>query len=348
MQGIAGGEGHAGVLSRKKTKVMKSGFIISTLVAIILAVVVVVGWGQISELKKEMGALKEEKPAKSVGSSTRTGTASRNGRLQSSSSRASGPSKSERAVVENDDSEEEQRKAWEENPQKMLGELIKAWSESDFGKRMEQAENKRKASRLYGSLVEKLGLSDEDRDYFLGLAGGGSEDELWGELMFAGQEDREAVLQKWEEANDEREAAMREFLNDEADWKRYQDYESRIEEHEQVQGDIRRAMEGAGVPLTPEQETQLVEVMHEARQQGGVNEKWTGRGVLNQLSEPGIADRLEADWQAGQEAMSAGVANVLSPQQVEAFNESQSRQLRGATEGLRAMESFIGGGQQTE
>ena len=52
---------------------MKSGFIISTLVAIILAVVVVVGWGQISELKKEMGALKEEKPAKSVGSSTRTG-----------------------------------------------------------------------------------------------------------------------------------------------------------------------------------------------------------------------------------------------------------------------------------
>jgi len=46
--------------------------------------------------------------------------------------------------------------------------------------------------------------------------------------------------------------------------------------------------------------------------------------------------------------MSAGVANVLSPQQVEAFNESQSRQLRGATEGLRAMESFIGGGQQTE
>ena len=184
--------------------------------------------------------------------------------------------------------------------------------------------------------------------YFLGLAGGGSEDELWGELMFAGQEDREAVLQKWEEANDEREAAMREFLNDEADWKRYQDYESRIEEHEQVQGDIRRAMEGAGVPLTPEQETQLVEVMHEARQQGDVNEKWRGRGVLNQLSEPGIADRLEADWQAGQEAMSAGVANVLSPQQVEAFNESQSRQLRGATEGLRAMESFIGGGQQTE
>ncbi|MCH2063339.1 MAG: hypothetical protein MK194_06400 [Roseibacillus sp.] len=329
---------------------MKIGFIVSTMVAICLAIVVVMGMGQFSDLKKEVAGLKKEQPAKSAGSSTRTGTGSRTGRLQSPSSRASGPSKSERAVVENDDPEEERRTEWEENPQKMIGEFIKAWSESDFGKRMEQAENKRKASRLYGPLVEELGLSDEDQEYFLGLAGSaaGSEDKLWGELMFAEQEDREAVLQKWEDANDEREASMREFLNDESDWQRYQDYEARIEEHEQVQGDIRRAMEGAGVPLTPEQESQLVEVMHGARQQGGINEKWTGRGVLNQLSEPGIADRLEADWQAGQEAMSAGVANVLSPQQVEAFNESQSRQLRGATEGLRAMESFIGGGQQTE
>ena len=162
------------VLFPGKANDMKIGFIISTMVAICLAIVVVMGMGQFSELKKEVAGLKKEPPAKSAGSSTRTGTGSQTGRLQSSSSRASGPSKSERAVVENDDSEEEQRKAWEENPQKMLGELIKAWSESDFGKRMEQAENKRKASRLYGSLVEKLGLSDEDRDYFLGLAGGGS------------------------------------------------------------------------------------------------------------------------------------------------------------------------------
>jgi len=323
---------------------MKIGFIISTGAALFLAILVVWGMGQLSDLKKQVAGLKKEPPAKSAGNSTRTG------RLQSSSSRASGPSKSERAVVEKDDSEEERRKEWEENPQKMLGEMIKAWSESDFGKRMEQAENRRKASRLYGPLVEELGLSDEDQEYFLGLAGSaaGSEDKLWGELMFAGEEDREEILQKWEDANGEREAAMREFLNDESDWKRYQDYESRIEEHEQVQGDIRRAMEGAGVPLTPEQESQLVEVMHGARQQERINEKWTGRGVLNQLSEPGIADRLEADWQAGQEAMSAGVANVLSPQQVEAFNESQSRQLRGAPERLRAMESFFGGGEHTE
>ena len=329
---------------------MKIGFIISTVVSIILGIVVVRGMGQVSDLKKEVAALKEEQPAKSSGSPARIGTGSRPGRVQSSSSRVSGSSKSERAVVEEDDSEEERRQEWAENPQKMLGEVMKAFAESDFSKRMEKEENKRKASRLYGSLIEELGLSDEDREYFLDLAGSaaGAEDKLWGELMFAEEEDREGVLQKWEEANDKRESAMREFLNDETDWQRYQDFESRIEEREEVEGDIRRAMERAGVPLTPAQESQLVEVMHEARLQEGINEKWTGRGVLNQLSEPGIAGRLEADWQAGQEAMRADVANVLSPQQVEAFNESQTRQLQGATQMLRGLESFVGGGQQTE
>ena len=65
---------------------------------------------------------------------------------------------------------------------------------------------------------------------------------------------------------------------------------------------------------------------------------------MNQISEPGIADRLEADWQAGQEAMSVGVSNVLSAEQVEAFNASQERSIRGATMGLRMMENFSGGG----
>lgn len=346
MQGITGGEGHAGVLSGKKTKVMKSGFIISTLVAIILAVVVVVGMGQISDLKKEMGALKEVKPAKSAAGRTEIGTSSRAGRIASSRSNRS--SKSDRVAPEDDDPAEE--KSAEQTPEQMLGNIMKLFAESDAGKRMERAGNIRKAQRLFAPLVADFDLSDDDREHFLDLAGSAanSEESLWRELMFAGEGNREEALQKWEAANEERETAMREFLNDDADWKRYEEYEARLEEHEQVQGGIRRAMEGAGVPLTPEQESQLVEVMYDTRQESGINEKWQGRGVLNQLSEPGIADRLEADMQANQEAMSPGVANVLSPQQVEAFNSSQIRMREGATEGLRWMETFRGGGGQPE
>ena len=329
---------------------MKSGFIIATLAAIILAVVVVVGMGQISDLKKEMSAMKEEKPAKSAGVRTAIGTSAGAGGV--ASSRSKGSSKSDRVAAEDDeDDDPAEGNPAEQTPEQMIGNLIKLFSESDAGRRMERAGNMRRAERVFAPLVAEFDLSDEDREHFLDLAGSAanSEESLWRDLMFAGEGNREEVLQKWEAANEERETAMREFLNNDADWKRYEEYEARQEEYEQVQGGIRRAMEGAGVPLTPEQESQLVEVMYETRQESGINEKWQGRGVLNQLSESaGIADRLEADMQANQEAMSPGVANVLSPQQVEAFNSSQNRMIRGATQGFRMMETFRGGGGQPE
>ena len=322
---------------------MKIGFIISTGAALFLAVLVVFGMGQLADLKKQVSDMKEEQPAKS---SIRTTTASRGGTTQPPSSRPSGPAKSGRVAVEDDDSEGEEREDRRDDPRRMIGEWMREWAQSDEGKRMQESRNKRKGARVFGGLVDELGLEGEDRDYFLGVAGASAsaEEDLWGKLMSADEAGREAVFTEWESENSAREAAMREFLNDESDWERYQQYESRLEEYEQVQGDIRRSMESAGVPLTPDQEAQLVEVMYEARQESGMNEKWQGRGVMNQISEPGIADRLEADWQAGQEAMSVGVSNVLSAEQVEAFNASQNRSIRGATMGLRMMENFMGGG----
>ena len=52
---------------------MKTGFLVSTLVALVLAVVVVMGMGQISGLKKEMADLKKEVPAKSAKGRTAVG-----------------------------------------------------------------------------------------------------------------------------------------------------------------------------------------------------------------------------------------------------------------------------------
>lgn len=324
---------------------MKLGFIVSTGLALFLAVVVVMGMGQLTKLKKQVADLEQEKPAKSAA------------RIPSSpamaapvaSSRPSGPAKSGRASVSRDPDEEEGEKDRGDERRRVLGDMFRQWAESDAGKRMQEAQNKRKARRLFGPLVEDLALGEEDRDYFLEIAGAsaGAEEALWGELMTAGDGDREQILEEWEAEKSERSAAMKEFLNDDSDWERYQNYESRLEEYEQVQG-LRRAMEGAGVPLTSEQEAQLVEVMYDARQQTGMNERWQGRGVLNQLDEPGIAERLEADWQSNQEAMSSGVSSVLSPEQVEAFNSSQSRMIRQVTQGLRMMEAFTGGGRRSD
>ena len=324
---------------------MKLGFIVSTAVGALLAVVVVMGMGQLTKLKKQVADLEQEKPAKSATRIPGATVAA----APVASSRPSGPAKSGRASVDSETDEEEGEEDRGDERRRVLGDMFRQWAESDAGKRMQEAQNKRKAGRLFGPLVDDLALGEEDRDYFLEIAGAsaGAEDALWGELMTAGDGDREKILEEWEAENSERSAAMKEFLNDDSDWERYQNYESRLEEHEQVQG-LRRAMEGAGVPLTSEQEAQLVEVMYDARQQTGMTERWQGRGVLNQLDEPGIADRLETDWQSNQEAMSSGVSSVLSPEQVEAFNSSQSRMIRQATQGLRMMEAFTGGGRRSE
>ena len=324
---------------------MKLGFIISTAVSALLAVVVVMAMGQLTKLKEQVADLEQEKPAKSATRIPGAPVAS----AAVASSRPSGPAKSGRAPANSDPDQEEDEADRGEERRRVLGDMFRQWAESDAGKRMQEAQNKRKAGRLFGPLVEDLALGEEDRDYFLEIAGAsaGAEDALWGELMTAADGDREKILEEWEAENSERSAAMKEFLNDNSDWERYQNYESRLEEYEQVQG-LRRAMEGAGVPLTSEQEAQLVEVMYEARQQTGMTERWQGRGVLNQLGEPGIADRLETDWQSNQEAMSSGVNSVLSPEQVEAFNSSQSRTIRQVTQGLRMMEAFTGGGRRSE
>ncbi|MBM50518.1 MAG: hypothetical protein CMP27_11870 [Roseibacillus sp.] len=323
---------------------MKIGFIVSTTLALLLAVVVVMGMGKVSKLEEKVAEIEQEKPAKSSTRLPSSAVAS----APLSPSRPSGPAKSTRVSADSEAVEDDQEDRGDER-RRVLGDMFRQWAESDAGKRMEETQNKRKARKVFSPLIEELALSEEDRDYFLGVAGASAnaDDALWGELMTAGDDDRESILEKWEQENAERSAAMREFLNDDSDWERYQNYEARLEEYEQVEG-LRRSMEGAGVPLTAEQEAQLVEVMYDARQETGMDDRWRGRGALDQLSEPGIAERLEADWQSNQEAMSSGLNNVLSPEQVEAFNSSQSRTIRQVTQGIRMMEAFTGGVRRPE
>ena len=323
---------------------MKIGFIVSTTLALLLAVVVVMGMGKVSKLEEKVAEIEQEKPAKSSTRLPSSAVAS----APLSPSRPSGPAKSTRVPADSEAVKDDQEDRGDER-RRVLGDMFRQWAESDAGKRMEETQNKRKARKVFSPLIEELALSEEDRDYFLGVAGASAnaDDALWGELMTAGDDDRESILEKWEQENAERSAAMREFLNDDSDWERYQNYEARLEEYEQVEG-LRRSMEGAGVPLTAEQEAQLVEVMYDARQETGMDDRWRGRGALDQLSEPGIAERLEADWQSNQEAMSSGLNNVLSPEQVEAFNSSQSRTIRQVTQGIRMMEAFTGGVRRPE
>ena len=165
---------------------MKLGFIVSTAVGALLAVVVVMGMGQLTKLKKQVADLEQEKPAKSATRIPGAPVAA----APVASSRPSGPAKSGRASVDSETDEEEGEEDRGDERRRVLGDMFRQWSESDAGKRMQEAQNKRKAGRLFGPLVDDLALGEEDRDYFLEIAGAsaGAEDALWGELMTAGKE----------------------------------------------------------------------------------------------------------------------------------------------------------------
>ena len=326
---------------------MKTGFLVSTLVALVLAVVVVMGMGQISGLKKEMADLKKEVPAKSAKGRTAVGTGAR---ISRPSSNAYERKTSARGEEDEEDEEAEEQseveklvKQAEDNPEELLGDLIKAFSESDFGQRMQRDQNARRAKSVFSPLLEEFGFSEQEEEAFLEIAGGdvGSEEALWGRVMFADEEEREEIMQEWEASADQRKKDMQAFLNNEDDWRRYQDYEARVPVYQQMNG-IRGAMEGAGVPLSSEQETQLVEIMHQARMDTNNVERWEGRGVLEQVSQPGIVDRLQSDFNAEQDAMGNDLAQLLSAEQVEIFNKNRSQTLQGLSQGLGWMESGLG------
>ena len=323
---------------------MKTGFLISTLVAAALAVVAVMGMGQISKLKKEMAELKKEEPAKSEKGRTAIGTGGRSSRPVSSRANESGKSGREEDEEEESQVENLVQRA-EENPEELIGELIKAFSESEAGQRMQRAQNARRAKSVFAPLLEEFGFSEQEEEAFLEIAGGdvGSDESLWGRMMFAKEGEREEIIQEWEASADQRKKDMQAFLNNEDDWRRYQDYEARVPVYQQMNG-LRGALEGAGVPLSAEQETQLVEIMHEARMDSRTAERWEGRGVLEQVSQPGIVERLEADFEAEQAAMSSDLSQLLSAEQVEIFNKNRSQTLQGISQGLGWMESGLGRG----
>lgn len=326
---------------------MKAGFWVSTVVALVLAVLVVVAMGKISDLESEVAALKEEQPAKSA-VSVQPSNPRPVGRVLPIRSEA--PAKSARAVVQNEPSKdpdaEEGTGTAEKSPEEMIGELMRAFVQSEAGKKMQAAENLKRGKRVFKPLLEEFNFSEEEEEHFLSIAGAeaGSQDDLWGKLMFSKPEDREALMQEWEDAKAQRQRDMEGFLNSDDDWKRYQDYQVRLPEYEQLNG-IREEMQTAGVPMDTAHESQLVEIMHSNRIESGISERWEGRGVMTQISQPGIVQRLETDWKAGQGELEAGVGEVLSAKQVEVFNGAQQEMLEGITEGLGMIETtFKAGG----
>ena len=316
---------------------MRKGFALSLGLVICLAIALVVALGRISDLQGQLAELKEKGGVKKSGG-VPGASGGPVGRALSSGPRIGGRLRSVReaepgnATGAGSGSREDEET---QNPEEMVGQLIRALMQTDAGRKMALEESVEHAETRFAPLLADFAFSDEERAHFLELAGAelGSEDMLWMGLLMAKEEDREGIMQEWEADREQRRKEMRAFLNDEEDWDRYRNYRARVPEYEQMDG-LREVMMDGGVPLSEEQEARLVDILYAARMESGMHERWEGRGVLQQLSEPGIVQRLRDDWKSGVATLGDAPRQILSARQAEIFEEAQAEMMEEMTEEL--------------
>jgi hypothetical protein len=183
---------------------------------------------------------------------------------------------------------------------------------------MNQA-HKALAGAWYADLIKRLDLTQSEAEHFVALLAGGMADQqdLGAKLLTAADDATRADWQQQlQQKTEAQEKAVREFLNDDGDFKAYQEFSASLPERQQLDG-IRNMLKDAADPLTPEQESGLVDAMHAARTRAMPEERW-GASQANYLA-PDAEQRFERDWAAMQQSLRQELGDLLDPRQSEAF-----------------------------
>jgi hypothetical protein len=176
---------------------------------------------------------------------------------------------------------------------------------------------------LYGDLIDRFELSDEETGYFVDLLVDGmtAQQQLGLDLLAARTaEERSAIRKRIAELEESQLENVRVFLDDAQDFAEYERFVERLPERQQLTG-LRDAMSGAGLEFTPSQEAAVVEAMYQIRRadpSGGPPAGVTG---------PEAVAQFEQWWQRRHEATLAALRPVLTARQLEVLAE-YDRQLR--------------------
>jgi hypothetical protein len=216
----------------------------------------------------------------------------------------------------------------------------KMW-DNPAGKSMMNQGVKMVVGMMYQDLIDGMGLSKEESDYFKTLLGKemAGQQELGMKLMSASPEERKALMDEQQAIAKQNEEDIRKFLNNEEDYKKYTDYKDHLPERQQLDG-IRAAMTGKGAPLDAETESRLVDAMYKARTTSGAPDL-SGAAGLDALKEGNITETFERTWDKQQDALNREVSGILNPEQMTAFAEHQKQMKEMQLMGLKMAEKMF-------
>lgn len=230
-----------------------------------------------------------------------------------------------------------------EPDQESLAKSMRKMWDNPAGKSMMNQGVKMAVGMMYGDFIDGLDLTKEEADYFKTLLGKeiGGQQELGMRMMSATPEERKELLEDLKKRGEDAEAEIKQFLNDDEDYKAYTDYKERLPERQQLDG-IRATMESKGSPLDAQTEAKLVDVMHRARTESKAPD-FSGPNAMAELSKGNISETFENSWASQQEALRTETSTILNPTQQEAFQEYQAQMKEMQLMGLKMAEQMMKG-----
>lgn len=213
----------------------------------------------------------------------------------------------------------------------MDAEKLREMMKSPAMRSMMAQQMKTMTASLYKPLIEKFGLTDEEREHFQQLIGDSllAQQDLGLAMMGAKTPEERAAIQKQiTQAGEDLKGKIREFLNDEGDYQAYVAYQDSLPERQQMMG-LKPMLEANSTPLTAEQEEKLVDVMHKARSTTLPTEQWgDGRTPGEAIFSDDAVERFDRDWTRMSEAVLKDSSEFLDEKQQKTLGEYQD-QMRG-------------------
>ena len=200
---------------------------------------------------------------------------------------------------------------------------------------------------MYGKLYGRLQLEGADKQDFKNLLGERMRAELEMSLKMMGgnlsPEQSAAAAAELKKNNEATDQKIRAFLNNETDYQTFQHWEQTKPERMMLHMGA-TAFAGAGEPLTPAQEDQLVSAMFAARTQtSSVPDMSKPENFTAANLGPQMAERVLASYDAQAAQVANGATAYLSEKQLEALKAFQKQQRAMQEMGIKMGAAMFGG-----
>lgn len=207
-----------------------------------------------------------------------------------------------------------------------LGQSLRKMVDNPAGQALMNQGVKAMTMMWYRDLIEEYDLNRKESDYFVRLVSEpmSAQQRIGMKMMDAkSPEEREALVEEIEAANEETKNAIKDFLNNDEDFATYEKFAERLPERQQLDG-IRAAMDNADASLTTQQEELVVEAMYQARLSGDHTASPDINATGAVLGKNAV-EEFERNWEKSSQRTAEEVGKVLEEAQLEAFRNYQNQ-----------------------